>query len=212
VSAALQYSAMDLECDVHLHSINEQTHLVGRLEYVNKISKYQDFLQQCEADMQNIILKKNKMAFTMELYAYLQNTNLISEDGKNLQRIDLNDFGRIKLHVQSVLIGVCRNAKKKVIGLIEHFDTNWFHKTYMEPSAGRTACETKKIWQKQVENEISRIISDTRRIVVDIKEMASKKMELDDFILDPMNTDFFSRKTKDLAQQSRDTPKKKQKV
>jgi len=47
---------MDLESDVHLHSIHDQTCQVGLVEYMDKKRKYAVFLRQCEAGMQVIDL------------------------------------------------------------------------------------------------------------------------------------------------------------
>jgi len=46
--------------------------------------------------MQVTVLKKQKMTETMELYTYLQNTDLISEDAQKFELIQLTDFGRVK--------------------------------------------------------------------------------------------------------------------
>jgi len=72
------------------------------------------------------------------------------------------------------LISIFRNAKKQVIGLIEHYDTPWFQKTYMEPTPEQDAIETRKIWQTQVDMEISRIIGNTKRIVTEVKEVMTR--------------------------------------
>ena len=54
---------MDLESDVHLHSIHDQTCQVGLVEYMDKKRKYAVFLRQCEAGMQVIDLKQKKITF-----------------------------------------------------------------------------------------------------------------------------------------------------
>ena len=61
-----------------------------------KKRKCEVFLRQCESEMQVTVLKKQKMTETMELYTYLQNTDLISEDAQKFELIQLTDFGRVK--------------------------------------------------------------------------------------------------------------------
>ena len=165
---------------------------------MDKKRKWDIFLRLCEAGMQVIDLKQKKITKTMDIYMFLQNTDLESKNAQTLA-----DFGRISPHVQSVLIATLRNAKKNAIGLMEHFDTPWFHKTYMEPTLGRNAIETNKIWQTQIDMEISQILDNTTRILAQIKEKAPQTTEFCDVILDPLNTKIFTIEHGPLRKDSR---------
>jgi len=202
---------MDFECDINLRVINDQVCHVGLVEYTDKKRKYEVFLRQCESDLEDIALKRKKNTKTMEIYAYLQNTDILSKDGQTL-KLALTGFRRVGPLMQSMLISILRNAKKQVIGLIEHYDTPWFHKTYMEPTVGDDDTEGKKIWHTQVDKEISRIIANTKRIVAEFKEKAPRKTEFCDFILDPLNKDFFTNKTRSIAKDIKDVCTKRMKL
>jgi len=164
--------------DLYLRSIQDQTCQVGLVEYIDRKRKYEVFMRECEAGIQVIDLKQKKVTKTMDIYMYLQDNDLLSKHAQTLA-----DLGKISLHMQSVLIATFRNAKKNVIGLIEHFDTPWFHKTYMEPTPGRDAMETTKIWQTKIDEEIFRILDNTTRTIAQIKEKA------------PVNAENFTNKT-----------------
>jgi len=210
-ATALQHTTMDFECDIQLHVIKDQAFHVGLVEYMDKKRKYEVFVRQCESDLEDIVLKQKTTTKTMEIYSYLQNTDILSKDAQTLQLI-LTGFGKVGPHIQSVLISIFRSAKKQVIGLIENYDTPWFHKTYMEPTLEHDAIATKQIWQTHIDREISRIIGNTKRIVIEVKEKAPQQNEFCDFILDPLNKEFFTNKTRSIAKELKNVVSKKMKL
>jgi len=202
---------MDFESHINLQVIKDQVCEVGLVEYTSNKNKFENFLRRCESDVEDITLKQKKTTKTMEIYTYLQNADILSKDGKTLE-LALAGFGSVGPHVEGVLISVFRNAKKQVIGLIEHYDTPWFQKTYMEPTPEQDAIETRKIWQTQIDIEISRIIRNTKRIVTEVKEKTPNIIEFCDYILDPVHKEVFTDKTRSIAKTLMEVSNKKMKI